>query len=92
MGRGLSKLLILLALVPVLGGALLAQSKDQPDSGFGPVDTSAPAMPPDQIVKQFAAKESEFRHALDNYTYQRDVRIQTINDDGKVDAKRQQTE
>jgi hypothetical protein len=90
MGRGLSKLLILLALVPVLGGALLAQSKDQPDSGFGPVDTSAPAIPPDQIVKQFAAKESEFRHALDNYTYQRDVRIQTINDDGKVDGEYRQ--
>jgi hypothetical protein len=69
---------------------LLAQSKDQPDQGFGPVDTSAPATPPDQIVQQFAAKESEFRHALDNYTYQRDVRIQTINDDGKVDGEYRQ--
>ena len=59
MGKGLVKLLILLALVPL--PALLAQSKDQPDSGFGPIDTSAPATPPDQIVKQFAAKESEFR-------------------------------
>ncbi len=59
MGKGLVKLLILLALVPL--PALLAQSKDQPDSGFGPMDTSAPATPPDQIVKQFAAKESEFR-------------------------------
>ncbi len=81
-------MLILLALVPV--PALLAQSKDQPDQGFGPIDTSAPATPPDQIVQQFAAKESEFRHALDNYTYQRDVRIQTINDDGKVDGEYRQ--
>jgi hypothetical protein len=88
--KGLVKLLILLALV--LFPALLAQSqsKDQPDSGFGPMDTSAPSTPPDQIVKQFAAKESEFRAALDNYTYQRDVRIQTINDDGKPDGEYRQ--
>ena len=88
MGKGLVKLLMLLALVPL--PALLAQSKDQPDSGFGPMDTSAPSTPPDQIVKQFAAKESEFRVALGNYTYQRDVRIQTINDDGKVDGEYRQ--
>src|SRR6202453_3524531 len=87
-GKGLVKLLILLAIVPI--PALLAQAKDQPDSGFGPVDTTAPAIAPDKIVQQFAAKESEFRHALDNYTYQRDVRIQTINDDGKVDGEYRQ--
>ena len=90
MGRGLAKWLILLALVPIAGLPLRAQSKDQPDQGFGPVDTSAPAIAPDKIVQQFAAKESEFRHALDNYTYQRDVRIQTINDDGKVDGEYRQ--
>ena len=88
MRKSLAKLLIMLAIAPV--PALLAQSKDQPDQGFGPINTSAPAMPPAQIVQQFAAKESEFRHALDNYTYQRDVRIQTINDDGKVDGEYRQ--
>ena len=90
MNKGLAKLLVLLAVVPVPGLPLLAQSKDQPDQGFGPVDTSAPSMQPDEIVKKFAAKESEFRHALDNYTYQRDVRIQTINDDGKADGEYRQ--
>ena len=85
--KNLAKLMILLTMVPV---PLLAQSKDQPDQGFGPIDTSAPSMQPDEIVKKFAAKESEFRHALDNYTYQRDVRIQTINDDGKVDGEYRQ--
>ncbi len=92
MRHGLSKLLILMALVPISAVPLMAQhgSKDQPDSGFGPIDTSAPVTPPDQIVKQFAAKETEFRHALDNYTYQRDVRIQTIDDDGKVDGEYRQ--
>ena len=87
MRKSLAKLLIMLAITPV--PALLAQSKDQPDQGFGPIDTSAPAKPPDQIIQQFAAKETEFRHALDNYTYQRDVRIQTI-DDGKVDGEYRQ--
>ena len=89
-GNGLARLLVLLALVPVLALPLAAQTKDQPDQGFGPIDTSAPAKPPDQIVKEFAAKESEFRLALDNYTYQRDVRIQTINDDGKPDGEYRQ--
>src|SRR6202046_741832 len=86
--KSLAKLLIMLAIAPV--PALLAQSKDQPDQGFGPIDSSAPAMAPEQIIQQFSAKETEFRHALDNYTYQRDVRIQTINDDGKVDGEYRQ--
>lgn len=88
MRKSLAKLLIMLAITPV--PALLAQSKDQPDQGFGPIDSSAPAKSPDQIIQQFAAKETEFRHALDNYTYQRDVRIQTINEDGKVDGEYRQ--
>jgi hypothetical protein len=88
--KGIAKLLILLALVPIPALPLLAQNASQPDQGFGPIDTSAPATQPDEIVKKFAAKESEFRHALDNYTYQRDVRIQTINDDGKVDGEYRQ--
>ena len=57
------------------------------DQGFGPVDTTAPAMPPDEIIKKFAAKESEFRKALDQYTYTRDVRVETINEDGKPDGR-----
>jgi hypothetical protein len=85
--RGLANLLILLAFAPL---PVLAQGNDRPDQGFGAIDTSAPSTPPDQIVQQFAAKETEFRRALDNYTYQRDVRIQTINDDGKVDGEYRQ--
>jgi hypothetical protein len=87
-GASWGKLLILLVLVPFSG--LLAQSTDRPDQGFGPIDTSAPVTPPAQIIQQFAAKESDFRRALDNYTYQRDVRIQTIDDDGKVDGEYRQ--
>ncbi len=57
------------------------------DQGFGPMNTAAPAIPPDQIIQKFAAKESEFRKALDQYTYTRDVRVETITEDGKVDGR-----
>jgi len=32
---------------------------------------------PEQIIKQFAAKESEFQQALNHYTYRRIARVQT---------------
>ncbi len=68
-----------------------AQSKDSftpmaLDSGFGRMDISAPAIPPEQIVKQFAAKESEFQQALNHYTYRRTAKVETVDDDDKVDG------
>jgi hypothetical protein len=63
---------------------------DRPDAGFGSIDTSAPSEPPEKIIQEFAAKESQFKQALDNYTYQRDVRVQTVNDDTKVDGEYRQ--
>jgi hypothetical protein len=57
------------------------------DSGFGPMDISEPTQPPEQIIKQFAAKESEFQKALNHYTYRRVARVQTIDDDNKVDGE-----
>ena len=89
--KGLAKLLILLALVPIAGlpvGSPVERLRRTRVSG-----RLTPVPPPyrrTRSSKQFAAKESEFRHALDNYTYQRDVRIQTINDDGKVDGEYRQ--
>jgi hypothetical protein len=57
------------------------------DSGFGPMNLAPPSIPPDQIVKDFSAKETEFQEALDHYTYRRTARVDTINDDGKVDGQ-----
>jgi hypothetical protein len=57
------------------------------DSGFGHMDISAPKVAPEQIIKQFAAKESEFQRALNHYTYRRTARVQTIDDDNKVDGE-----
>jgi len=57
------------------------------DSGFGAMDITAPAIPPEQIIHQFAAKESEFQQALNHYTYRRTAKVQTIDDDNKVDGE-----
>lgn len=51
------------------------------DAGFGPMDIRPPATPPDQIIKQFAAKETEFQEALNHYTYRRIAKVDTIDDD-----------
>ncbi len=72
--------------------AAAAQSKDSAgpmalDSGFGPVDVSQPAIAPEQIIRQFAAKESQFRQALNHYTYRRFAHVQTLDDDNKVDGE-----
>ena len=65
----------LLALLVAAGCALAAtaQNKDSftpmaLDAGFGPMDISEPAMPAEQIIREFAAKESEFQKALNHYT------------------------
>jgi len=82
--------LFLAAGVLALGAA--AQDKDSftpmaLDAGFGPMDISAPATPADEIIRKFAAKESEFQEALNHYTYRRVARVQTVDDDNKVDGE-----
>jgi hypothetical protein len=69
-----------------------AQSKDTftpmaLDAGFGPMDISTPSIAPEEIIRKFAAKESEFQQALNHYTYRRIARVQTIDDDNKVDGE-----
>jgi hypothetical protein len=83
-----------IAMLLVAGWSLpaLAQGKDSftpmaLDEGFGPMDISAPAVAPEEIIKKFAAKESEFQQALNHYTYRRIARVQTIDDDNKVDGE-----
>jgi hypothetical protein len=57
------------------------------DSGFGRMDLTPPATAPEEIIKKFAAKESEFQQALNHYTYRRTAKVQTIDDDNKVDGE-----
>jgi hypothetical protein len=90
-GLGAARRFLLgLALCGVAASGLWAQVSYTPmpmDQGFGPLDVSPPAIPPDQLIAKFAAKESAFRQALNNYTYRRTVKVQTVDDDGKVDGE-----
>ncbi len=42
-----------------------------------------PTLPPDEIIRRFAAKEDEMVSAIKGYTFQKDVRIQEIGSDNK---------
>lgn len=58
------------------------------DSGFGPLDPSQPkGIKPKQIMRRFAAKESQFKLARENYTYRRTVKLDTLDEDGNVDGE-----
>ncbi len=77
-------MVLLLGMSCATSAMLKAQGTFTPmplDSGFGPLDTSAPSVPPDQIITQFSAKETEYKAALGQYTYQRIAKIDTIDDD-----------
>lgn len=48
----------------------------------GPLDTAPPKdTSPEEIIKRFAAKETEFAKARDQYTYRQDVKVQTVDGD-----------
>lgn len=90
----LSRLMPLLATGLLLAGTAFsaAQNKDTftpmpMDSGFGKMDIRDPAIKPEEIIKRFAAKESEFNKALNNYTYRRTVKLQEYDEDEKVDGE-----
>ncbi len=57
------------------------------DTGFGPMDITPPREAPEEIIRKFAAKESEFQQALNHYTYRRVAKVQTVDDDNKVDGE-----
>jgi hypothetical protein len=80
--------LLLAAVTVTCARVASAQEKDSftpmpLDAGFGHMDVTPPSTPPDDIIKQFAAKESEFQEALSHYTYRRQARVQTVDDDTK---------
>lgn len=75
------------ALVAASAHAQVSYSSMPLDGGFGTLDTSAPSIPAAQIIQEFTAKESVYRAALDNYTWERSVKVQTIDDDNKVDGQ-----
>jgi hypothetical protein len=58
----------------------------EPDKLPPPMRSSKPeppTLPPDEIIRRFAAKEDEMARAIKGYTFQRDVRVQEIGPDRK---------
>jgi hypothetical protein len=48
----------------------------------GPLESTQPqGITPDDIIKRFAQKETEFAKARDQYTYRQDVKVQTVDGD-----------
>jgi hypothetical protein len=44
-------------------------------------------LPPEEIIKRFAAKEAEFAKARENYTYRQSVKIQELTPSGSPEGK-----
>lgn len=66
----------LLCLVVLLACGLTPFARAQE----GPLDSSPPKdTTPDEIIKRFAAKETEFSKARDQYTFRQDVKVQTVD-------------
>jgi hypothetical protein len=54
----------------------------QQNSALGP-----PAIPVDQIIQKFAAREAEFKTERDNFTYTQTFTIQTLDTSGRPDGE-----
>jgi len=59
--------------------------------GDNPITNEPPSLPPEEIIKRFAGRESEFKLERDNYTYTQTFSIQTIDDDNRPDGEYRMT-
>ncbi len=61
-------------------------------AGFGPLDPAPPTgISVEDIIKKFGDRESAFNKALNEYTFTRTVKVDTINDDnGRPDGEYQE--
>lgn len=55
----------------------------------GAVTQAAPAIPVEEIIRKFAAKEKEFKAARDNYMYRQTVKVQQLEADGTPSGEMQ---
>jgi len=62
-----------------------------PQGATSTISNQPPALPVDQIIQRFSAREAEFRKERDNYTYTQTFVIQTIDGDGMADGEYQMT-
>jgi hypothetical protein len=80
------------ALLALALAAPLHLAAAQDSSGFGKLDTAPPTgLTVDQIITKFAARESEFAQAREDYVFRQSVKIDTLDEDsGKIDGEYQQ--
>jgi hypothetical protein len=63
-----------------------ADAAKKPESS---ITNQPPALPVEQIIQRFSAREAEFKKERDNYTYNQTFVIQTIDSDGIADGEYQ---
>jgi hypothetical protein len=85
-GRTIGGAVTVAALLATLAGGGRAQA---PQGPLGPQKKPAASeseplrLPVEEIIRQFAAKEAEFKEARDNFTYMQSVRVQEFDSFGK---------
>jgi len=55
------------------------------------ISSDPPAIPVDQIIRQFAAREAEFKEERENFTYTQTFVVQTIDSGGQPDGEYRMT-
>jgi hypothetical protein len=79
--------LVLLLLPALLAPLLLASAAAQE----GPLRNEPPkGITVQELIQRFATKEKQFKLAREQYTWTQSVKVQTVNDDGRVDGEYQQ--
>jgi hypothetical protein len=70
----------------------MANAADQDPAGFGRLDPAPPTgLTPEQIIQKFAARETLFDQARQNYIFRQSVKVQTLADgNNSVDGEYQQ--
>jgi hypothetical protein len=78
--------------MPAIAAVANPDGGGQDPAGFGPLDPSQPTgMTPQQIIDKFAARESEFSKARQNYTFRQTVKVDTLDEDtNRIDGEYQQ--
>src|SRR5690242_7462098 len=85
LATNLLKLILLAALFLVAAPFALAQQSTADAKGPSPAgSTTLSQAQIDEIIQKFAAKETQFRHALNSYAFKRDALIQTLGMGGQV--------
>jgi len=76
MKSGIRHLLFCLLLMACALAAVPLSAQEGPLENNPPKDTT-----PEEIIKRFAGKETEFAKAREDYTYRQDVKVQTVDGD-----------